>query len=155
MTDGAVGADGADVSGNPLLSGPLRRTVLLLAWPVLCEQVLGFLVGLYDTWLSGRIEGISEVATGAVGLAAYVGWLASMLFGLVATGTTALVARHRGAGEPVEAGGAADKTELTRTSLEAHQTLIDANPENVVRFKEVTRFLEEDLKQQEAADSAD
>ncbi len=100
MTDGA---DGADVSGNPLLSGPLRRTVLLLAWPVLCEQVLGFLVGLYDTWLSGRIEGISEVATGAVGLAAYVGWLASMLFGLVATGTTALVARHRGAGEPVEA----------------------------------------------------
>ena len=58
------------------------------------------------------------------------------------------------AGEPVEAGGA-DKTELTRTSLEAHQTLIDANPENVVRFKEVTRFLEEDLKQQEAADSAD
>ena len=65
--------------------------------------MLGFLVGLYDTWLSGRIEGISEVATGAVGLAAYVGWLASMLFGLVATGTTALVARHRGAGEPVEA----------------------------------------------------
>ena len=100
MTDGA---DRADVSENPLLSGPLRRTVLLLAWPVLCEQVLGFLVGLYDTWLSGRIEGISEVATGAVGLAAYVGWRASMLFGLVATGTTALVARHRGAGEPVEA----------------------------------------------------
>ena len=72
--------------------------MLVLAGPVLCEQVLGFLVGLYDTWLSGRIEGISEVATGAVGLAAYVGWLASMLFGLVATGTTALVARHRGAG---------------------------------------------------------
>ena len=34
MTDGA---DRADVSENPLLSGPLRRTVLLLAWPVLCE----------------------------------------------------------------------------------------------------------------------
>ena len=100
MTDAA---DRADVSENPLLSGPLRRTVLLLAWPVLCEQVLGFLVGLYDTWLSGRIDGISEVATSAVGLAAYVGWLASMLFGLVATGTTALVARHRGAGEVVEA----------------------------------------------------
>ena len=94
---------GVEASGNPLLSGPLRQTVLVLAWPVLCEQVLGFLVGLYDTWLSGRIEGISEVATGAVGLAAYVGWLASMLFGLVATGTTALVARHRGAGESAEA----------------------------------------------------
>ncbi len=90
---------GEEAVSNPLLDGPLRRTVLLLAWPVLCEQVLGFLVGLYDTWLSGRIEGISEVATGAVGLAAYVGWLASMLFGLVATGTTALVSRHLGAGD--------------------------------------------------------
>jgi anti-anti-sigma factor len=59
------------------------------------------------------------------------------------------------AAEPVEAGEAPDKTELTRTSLEAHQTLTDANPENAVRFKEVTRFLEEDLKQQEAADSPD
>ena len=82
--------------GSDLFGGPLGRTVLVLAWPVLCEQFLGFLVGLYDTWLSGRI---SEVATGAIGLAAYVGWLASMLFGLVATGTTALVARHWGRGE--------------------------------------------------------
>ena len=79
-----------------LLEGNLRRTVLLLALPVLCEQGLSFLVGFYDTWLSGRI---SAEATAAVGLAAYVGWLASMLFGLVATGTTALVARHWGAGE--------------------------------------------------------
>ncbi len=97
MSDASSGDAG--MSENPLLSGSLRRVVLWLAWPVLCEQVLGFLVGLYDTWLSGRIEGISELATGAVGLAAYVGWLASMLFGLVATGTTALVARHRGAGD--------------------------------------------------------
>ena len=59
------------------------------------------------------------------------------------------------AAEPVEAGEAPDKTELTRTSLEAHQTLTDANPENGAKFKEVTRFLEEDLKQQEAADSSD
>ena len=59
------------------------------------------------------------------------------------------------AAEPVEQVAALDKTDLTRTSLEAHQTLIDANPENAVKFKEVTRFLEEDLKQQEAADSSD
>ena len=59
------------------------------------------------------------------------------------------------AAEPVEAGKAPDKTELTRTSLEAHQTLTDANPENEAKFKEVTRFLEEDLKQQEAAGSSD
>ncbi|MFQ3168962.1 MAG: anti-anti-sigma factor [Limisphaerales bacterium] len=59
------------------------------------------------------------------------------------------------AAEPAEDAEAADKTELTRTSLEAHKTLIEANPKNEAKFKEVTRFLEEDLKQQEAADSSD
>ena len=34
-------------------------------------------------------------------------------------------------------------------------TLIDVNPENEAKFKEVTRFLEEDLQQQGAADSPD
>jgi len=36
--------------------------------------------------------------------------------------------------------------EITRTSLEAHQTLMSVNPENVSRFKDVTQFLAEDLK---------
>lgn len=36
--------------------------------------------------------------------------------------------------------------ELTRASLEAHQTLMDLNPENVARFKDVVKFLAEDLK---------
>src|SRR6202012_432688 len=36
--------------------------------------------------------------------------------------------------------------QITRTSLEAHQTLMAINPENVVRFKDVTQFLAEDLK---------
>jgi hypothetical protein len=38
------------------------------------------------------------------------------------------------------------KAELTRACLEAHQTLMDLNPANVARFKEVTRFLSENLK---------
>ncbi len=79
-----------------ILSGDLRKTVFLLALPVLLEQFLSFCVGFYDTFLAGQI---SKEATNAIGLAAYVGWLASMLFGLVATGTTALVARHWGAGQ--------------------------------------------------------
>ena len=45
----------------------------------------------------------------------------------------------------------AAKRELTENSLEAHRTLMDANPENEAKFKEVTRFLEEDLKHQEEA----
>ena len=36
--------------------------------------------------------------------------------------------------------------QLTRTSLEAHQTLMAINPENVARFKDVALFLAEDLK---------
>lgn len=36
--------------------------------------------------------------------------------------------------------------QITRTCLEAHKTLMAVNPENVARFKDVTRFLAEDLK---------
>jgi anti-sigma B factor antagonist len=36
--------------------------------------------------------------------------------------------------------------QITRVCLEAHQTLMAVNPENVARFKDVTRFLAEDLK---------
>jgi len=36
--------------------------------------------------------------------------------------------------------------EIARTSLEAHETLMAMNPENVARFKDVAQFLAEDLK---------
>jgi len=38
------------------------------------------------------------------------------------------------------------REETTRTCLEAHETLVAANPENAAKFKDVTRFLAEDLK---------
>ena len=37
------------------------------------------------------------------------------------------------------------REEITRTCLEAHQTLMAMNPENAARFKDVARFLAEDL----------
>jgi anti-anti-sigma regulatory factor len=40
----------------------------------------------------------------------------------------------------------ASREEVTRTCLEAHKTLMDINPENVGRFKDVTAFLADDLK---------
>ena len=103
MTEQEPPAAHGDV--NWLLSGDVRRAVFVLALPVLCEQLLSFCVGFYDTWLSGRI---STEATSAIGLAAYVSWLASMLFGLVGVGTTALVARHWGAGEHAQANAIAN-----------------------------------------------
>ena len=42
-----------------------------------------------------------------------------------------------------------DKREMMETSLEAHRTLMALNPENVPRFKDVAKFLEEDLKRQQ------
>jgi len=42
------------------------------------------------------------------------------------------------------------REELTRASLEAHQILMDLNPENAVRFKDVAKFLAEDLQKLQA-----
>ena len=89
-------ATGSSHQLTQFLSGNPRTTILFLALPVLAEQFLNFLVGFVDTFLSGRI---SMAATSAIGAAAYVNWLAELIFSLVATGTTALVARHWGAGQ--------------------------------------------------------
>jgi anti-sigma B factor antagonist len=40
----------------------------------------------------------------------------------------------------------ASREELTCACLEAHETLMAVNPANVARFKDVTKFLAEDLK---------
>lgn len=40
----------------------------------------------------------------------------------------------------------ATREETTRACLEAHQTLMDINPENKARFKDVAQFLAEDLE---------
>ena len=78
----------------PASAAGIRGEILLLALPVLGEQLLIYCVGLFDTFLAGRI---STEATSAIGIAAYVNWLGSLLFSLVSIGTTALVARHWGA----------------------------------------------------------
>jgi anti-anti-sigma factor len=41
--------------------------------------------------------------------------------------------------------------QITRTCLEAHRTLMAVNQENAARFKDVTQFLAEDLKNLEKA----
>jgi anti-sigma B factor antagonist len=45
--------------------------------------------------------------------------------------------------------GQRDGTEVTRTCLEAHRTLMKVNPDNVPKFKDVTEFLQEDLRKKE------
>ena len=72
----------------------------MLALPTLLQQLLTFCVGMFDTWLSGQID---AAATSSIGVAAYLGWLASMLVNTVGIGTTAMVARHCGARQPDDA----------------------------------------------------
>src|SRR5258708_36125178 len=82
--------------------GDLRRRVLTLAIPALGEQFPNFCVTLFDTYLAGQVSpgehGVG-VYTTTVGIAAYISWLATLIFSLVGTGTTALVARARGGGD--------------------------------------------------------
>jgi anti-sigma B factor antagonist len=44
----------------------------------------------------------------------------------------------------------ASREEVTNTCLEAHKTLMNINPANVSRFKDVAAFLAEDLKKMKA-----
>ena len=94
----------ADPAGGAIESAPLdaRRRVFALAIPALGEQFLNFCVSLFDTYLAGQVStgehGVG-VYTTTVGIAAYISWLATLIFSLVGTGTTALVARARGGGD--------------------------------------------------------
>jgi anti-anti-sigma regulatory factor len=44
------------------------------------------------------------------------------------------------------------RADVARNCLEAHKTLMEINPENAVKFKDVTQFLAEDLKRIEMAE---
>ena len=86
-----------------ILGGPLRATTFWLALPVLGEQTLNLFVAFFDTWLAGHLPADASAsavqATGAVGFAAYVSWLAVMVGAFVGAGTTALVSRFWGGGQ--------------------------------------------------------
>lgn len=79
---------------TPQVDG-LRRELFTLAIPVLCEQLLTFGIGFFDVFLSGRL---GKAETAAIGLSAYISWLASMMFSLIGIGTSAILAREWGAG---------------------------------------------------------
>jgi len=99
-------ASATDSGGNrtlrthQILHSDLGPRIFILAFPTLLQQLLTFCVALFDTWLSGRID---AAATSAIGMAAYIGWLAGLLVSTVSVGTTAMVARHLGASDPAQA----------------------------------------------------
>lgn len=72
------------------------RPMLWLTLPVLVEQMLHLLVGFVDLWLTGNfLPGEAYVA--AMTLMIYALWLIGNVFGFVALGSTAMIARFVGA----------------------------------------------------------
>jgi putative MATE family efflux protein len=79
----------------------LLKPILMLAWPVLIEQLLVLMVGLVDTLLTGRFLETYHMA--AMGQMAYLLWMIPALMSVVSIGTTAVVAREIGGGDRVKA----------------------------------------------------
>lgn len=78
----------------------LRARVLQLAWPAILEMSLHMVTGIVDTAMVGRL---GPAAIAAVGMGATLVMGITTVFSAIATGTTALVARHTGAGDLPEA----------------------------------------------------
>lgn len=72
------------------------RPMLWLTLPVLAEQMLHILVGFTDLWLTGNYLQ-EEAYVAAMTLMIYALWLVGNVFGFVALGSTALIARFSGA----------------------------------------------------------
>ncbi|MEM8529938.1 MAG: MATE family efflux transporter [Chloroflexota bacterium] len=88
-----------------------RRRVFRLALPAVAEQVLNTLVGITDIFLVGHLTVVamaqlgytSEAALAGVGLANQMVWLVTVFFMATSIGSTALIARAKGAGDIAQA----------------------------------------------------
>lgn len=74
----------------------LRKRVMLLAWPAIVENLLHTMVGIVDTAMVGRL---GSASLASVGLANQIFNVGLTVFAALATGSTAIVARHIGAHE--------------------------------------------------------
>src|SRR5271155_1283497 len=99
-------ANQTDLPALALSDAPTWRQVLILGWPALVQQLLIFVVMLYDAWLAGRYppaEGEQVATQSAQTTALYLSWFLSSYAILVSVGSTALVARFVGGGDRASA----------------------------------------------------
>jgi putative MATE family efflux protein len=99
----------------------IRKDVFRLALPAMGEQMLSMMVGIVDTYLVGHL-GAASLA--AVGLANQWVMFAAMLFGAIATGATALIARFVGAREKAQANEVLRQSMLLGVGIGAVATLL-------------------------------
>src|ERR1700677_3650716 len=75
----------------------LIKQLFALAGPVWIEQILHMLVGLNDTYLANHLPSHAADAGAAVGTITYFLWFIGLLVSSIGTGSTALIARAKGA----------------------------------------------------------
>jgi len=92
----------------------IRRLVFNLAWPVIVENLLQTLVGVVDLLMVAQL---GAAAIAGVGVSVQVLFVIFAAIAAVATGTTVLVARFTGAGEPQNAARVAKQSILLGIAL--------------------------------------
>ena len=77
----------------------MLRQLLLLALPVLAENMLHMAVGIVDTYLANKLKMVTDRAPAgaAVGTITYFLWFFGLLVSSVGAGTTAIISRAKGA----------------------------------------------------------
>ncbi len=75
----------------------MHSRVMRLAWPVMTEQILATITQMVDVAMVGRL---GAAAIAAVGISIQPLMLVFSIFGALSVGTTAVVARSIGAGDP-------------------------------------------------------
>lgn len=92
----------------------IRRLVFNLAWPVIVENLLQTAVGLVDLLMVSRL---GAAAISGVGVSVQVLFVVFAAISAIATGTTVLVARFIGAGQPKQAARVVKQSVLLAIAL--------------------------------------
>jgi len=131
---------------NELYQSGFRRFVLDLSECVLMDSTfLGVLAGFalkMNGTSNGDCQGKIELLNPSTRIADILENLGVLALFDVTKGTPVPLDARATLAEPCKP----SREEVTRTCLEAHKTLMAINPDNVARFKDVTKFLAEDLK---------
>lgn len=95
---------GPDESGRiqsgKLAGKTLTAAIVILAVPILVEQLANATVGFVDQALAGRLpSGVRMSALDAIGVASYVDWFISLSMATVGVGGAAIIARAIGSGD--------------------------------------------------------
>ncbi len=102
----AIADDGVLRKGK-LAGLSMWAAIFVLSWPILTEAFMQSLVGIVDTMLAAEL---SEAATDAIGGAAYITWLLTIVGMAAGFGATAIVSRSVGKGRMAVADAAVGQT---------------------------------------------